>query len=116
MSLEVVQSQLESVRSEMVDIKGAVQSIALSMAKIAILEERFEERHAHTKQSLGRAFDAIERFEARAEKRGVTNDERFAELEKEMPNLKLSAKAMWLALAGIAGLVGEAAFRRLFVG
>lgn len=88
---------LTNYRLEM--IEKTLQAIAESLDRLATLEAQ----HSQTRETLGRFFNAIEKY-----------DDRVARIEREMPTLKLIRG--WV-ISGVISLIGLVALMiaKLFV-
>lgn len=74
-------------------IDEAIRNIQESLAALV----RLEERHAETRESLGRAFAAVKSV-----------DDRVRAIETEMPMLKQVRQWVFSGVIGVLGIVGTA--------
>jgi len=81
------ETRLTRLEDSMAEIKNAVMGINQSLQALT----RLEERHAETRQSLERAFTAIEK-----------TNKRVSAIEGELPTLKLARTAMFSTIGLIA--------------
>jgi hypothetical protein len=86
----VIEYRLKVLEDAVTDIRAAVKGIDQSLATLA----RLEERHAETRDGLGRAFKAIEKV-----------DGRVKSIEVEIPTLKLTRGWVITFTVGCVGLV-----------
>ena len=81
----------------MLDVKNVLKEVSEALNRLAVLEERFEDRHKISADALKRAFDTIEDVEKR-----VKN------LEEKMPNLNLASGWVFKFALAIMGILGTA--------
>src|SRR3989304_5468509 len=89
-----VEEQLRMVAEDVGEVKGALVDIAKSLKLLAVLEER----HNTTTEAIKRAFILIDK-----------HTEKFEEIEKAMPNLKLASSWIFAAILFTMGILGTAA-------
>ena len=89
-----VEEGLKTVARDTGDIKLALQSMAQSLSKLAVLEEK----HNSVTDALKRAWSAIEK-----------NTGRIDTIEKALPNLVLASSWVFKAALCVMGLLGAAA-------
>ena len=89
-----VEEQLKMVAEDVGEVKGALVDIAKSLKLLAVLEER----HNTTTEAIKRAFILIDK-----------HTEKFEEIEKAMPNLKLASSWIFAAILFTMGILGTAA-------
>ena len=89
-----VETKLDSVVSDMGEVKTALRDIAASLSKLAVLEEK----HNNVSEAMKRAFTQIDK-----------NTWRLDEIEKSLPYLKLASGWVFKAMIGIMGLLGASA-------
>ena len=61
--LRVLNTKLESLHTDVSEMRNALKDLSAAITKLALVEERL----VQTSAALGRAFDAIEKLEVRVE-------------------------------------------------
>lgn len=96
--LTTVEVTTLNISQDMSEIKDSLRDIAVSLSKLAVLEEK----HANTAESLKRAFTEIGKLQ-----------ERCKEIEKKLPTLVLASSWVFKAMLGILGLLGVASLAHM---
>ena len=96
-----VEEQLRMVAEDVGEVKGALVDIAKSLKLLAVLEER----HNTTTEAIKRAFILIDK-----------HTEKFEEIEKAMPNLKLASSWIFATILFTMGILGTAAIATVVKG
>lgn len=96
-----VEEQLKMVAEDMGEVKGALVDIAKSLKLLAILEEK----HNTTTEAIKRAFILIDK-----------HTEKFEEIDKALPNLKLASSWIFAAILFTMGILGTAAIATVVKG
>jgi len=89
-----VEEQLKMVAEDVGEVKGALIDIAKSLKLLAVLEEK----HNTVTDALKRAFTTIDK-----------HTEKFEEIDKALPNLKLASSWIFAAILFTMGILGTAA-------
>lgn len=89
-----VEEGIKKAAEDLGDIKHALKDIASSLSKLAVLEEK----HNNVAEALKRAFNSIEKNEARIDA-----------IEKALPNLVLASSWVFKATLCVMGLLGASA-------
>lgn len=90
---DLIERRLDVVERAIEEIRDATRSIAESVSKIVLLEER----HAETTRALERAFGALKEVE-----------HRLREIEVELPGLREVRRWVLGMVFGVLGAVGTA--------
>ena len=96
-SIELVAAKLESLHSDVGEIKSSVNRLSEAVVQLALVEERL----ATSQASLGRAFKAIERIE-----------NRLAALEKSQPHTSAMANRVENAIWALGAVVAVALLKK----
>ena len=91
---DVLHAELQAMREDVSEIKGAVSKVADALERLA----RLEERHSTVAGALERSFGAISKIETR-----------LRELEQAAPVQKLTSgwvtNGLWLAAGGAVTMI-----------
>jgi uncharacterized protein YydD (DUF2326 family) len=94
-----LEEQLKYVSVDIGDIKKAMVQLSDVMKNFAVCEER----HAQTKETLGRAFNLID-----------SNSRRIKDMEEELPLRKLATNWIFKAMLAVLALLAMAVIGTLF--
>lgn len=96
---EMLALRLESLHSDVGEIKGAMRELTDAITKLALVEER----QMHANAAIDRAFKAVSKIDERVER----IEGRIVEIEKALPGLDRNAlwveRGVWAAL-GLLGM------------
>lgn len=92
----VMEYRISALEGSVNEIKSAVKSIDSSLQVLS----RLEQRHAETRDGLGRAFSEME-----------DHEKRLRVMEVEMPTTKLIRGWIITAVVGTLGIVGVTALK-----
>jgi hypothetical protein len=91
--LATVESTTSNISNDMIEVKESLKEIASSLKTLAVLEVK----HAHTAESLTRAFTEIDKLQLRCKA-----------IEDKLPTLVLASSWVFKAVLGVLGLLGVA--------